>query len=105
MTHTNINLEYVNTLCKDLGTIQKFEINEAVFGNIELEIVTPKGVRLNIYSDRGVFSCYMKRKCLFRPLTPINKILGEEKVASFCSLEEVVDYLKSNIETIENKCS
>jgi len=105
MTQSNMNLEYVNMLCKDLGIIQKFDVNENIFGNIELEIITPKGNEINILSDRGEFSYYLKKNSPFRPLTSINKMVGEEKVSSFRSLEEVVDYLKSNIETIENKCS
>ena len=58
-----MDIKYVEKLCESLGIVKKFRKNYEFFGNIELEIETPRKTLLNIISDRGVFSfCIMTKK-------------------------------------------
>ena len=57
-----MDLNTVKKLCSGLGEVEMFDVNERVFGNIELEISTPNKTRLYITSDRGEFTCFVKKK-------------------------------------------
>lgn len=94
----------VEKKCKDLGVIKKYTVDRSFFGNIELEIETPHKVLLYVRSDRGEFSCYViKRRFLYgKKFVSIADILKCDRNISFGSLESAIDYLKSNLEIIEN---
>lgn len=97
-----MDIKYVRELCKSFGIVKNFRKNDAFFGNIELEIETPRKTRLSIISDRGLFSCYVMRKgLLLSKRKPFDKEANGENKNEFSSLEEAIDYLKRNLDIIE----
>lgn len=97
-----MDIKFVEKLCKDLGVIKKFRLNHELFGNIEMEIETPRKTSLNIISDRGIFSCYvMKKSFLHNKPVPIERITNCSQNVSFSSLDAAIDYLKKHIEIID----
>ncbi|MGN1399435.1 MAG: hypothetical protein ACI4WG_05510 [Erysipelotrichaceae bacterium] len=96
-----MDINSVKKLCKDIGEVKKYKVDYGFFGNIELEIQTLHNVFLIITSDRGEFSCCIRKKHFFCDrLIPLCAILKDDK-RSFDSLKSIIDYLIINLETIE----
>ena len=97
----NMDLNSVKSLCTGLGEVAKFNENTAVFGNVELEIITPnRKTRIYITSDRGELSCYVRKRGSFtKKMIPLDYILNVTGKGE--SLTDLIDYLKSNIHEIE----
>ena len=93
-----MDIKYVEKLCKSLGIIKKFIKNDEFFGNIELEIETPRKTILNIISDRGIFSCYIMTQKTFKKLMPIERIINDNKNITFFTLEDTIDFLKKHFD-------
>lgn len=99
-----MNLDSVKKLCVELGEVRKWNENAKVFGNLELEIQTPRKTVLNIIADRGEFLCYIKKKTIFREKwIPLDQIIKGTNNMHFESLESIIEYLKTHIREIENE--
>lgn len=96
-----MDINYVKDLCKSVGLVKDFKKNTAVFGNMELEIETPRHTTLRVVSDRGIFSCFViKKGFLNRILADETKVNLSENV-TFHTLEATIEYLKENLPAIE----
>lgn len=89
-----MDIKYVKKLCESIGIVKKFRKNYEFFGNIELEIETPRKTLINIISDRGIFSCCINKKHS-KKWMPIERIINDDKNITFCTLEDAIDFLKN----------